>query len=98
MQDNIRHLISNPNYLTSKQVRDTLVAKRFTTKSFEQVLGAEFVSNLRESSGVEIVLSDITELQLPDDYAEYTQVYVWGQEKSGKTWVLGSLFAAIESE
>ena len=98
MQDNIRHLISNPNYLTSKQVRDTLVAKRFTTKSFEQVLGAEFVSNLRESSDVEIVLSDITELQLPDDYAEYTQVYVWGQEKSGKTWVLGSLFAAIESE
>ena len=98
MQDNIRHLISNPNYLSSKQVREMLVTKRFTTKSFEQVLGAEFVSALKESRGIDIVLSDITQLQSPDDYAEYTQVYVWGQEKSGKTLVLGALFAAIESE
>ena len=91
-------LASNPNHLSSEQVRQLIISGQISNENAESVFGISFVNNLLIFGSSKITINDISQIITPSDYCEYTQVYVWGKKRSGKTSVLGSLFATIENE
>lgn len=93
----LHELISNHNYLSSSEVYDKLLDQGYYDK-LSSIFGADFVENLKSSQNDVIQLKSISEVLFPERYDEYTQIYVWGGEKVGKTSLLGSIFAAIVKE
>lgn len=93
----LHELISNPNYLSSSEVYDKLSDQRYYDE-LSSIFGSFFVESLKSSQNDIIQLKSIPTVPFPKRYDEYTQIYVWGGEKVGKTSLLGSIFAAIEKE
>lgn len=97
MHSQLHELISNPNYLSSSEVYDKLSDQGYYDE-LSSIFGSKFVENLKSSQNDIIQLKSIPTVLFPKRYDEYTQIYVWGGEKVGKTSLLGSIFAAIEKE
>lgn len=93
----LHELISNPNYLSSSEVYDKLSDQGYYDE-LSSIFGSDFVENLKSSQNDIIQLKSISNVPFPKRYDEYTQIYVWGGEKVGKTSLIGSIFAAIEKE
>lgn len=94
----IMDLTSNPNHLSSEMVCNMLRTGQLSKSSVESVFGNGFANSLLMFESESTILDDISKNLIPSQYDEYTQVYVWGETESGKTSVLGSLFASIENE
>lgn len=98
MKDTLLYeLISNRNYLSSDDVYRNLSDKRFCARLYS-IFEKEFVDKLISSRNNCIELKGITNVEFPQRYGEYTQIYVWGNAKSGKTSLLGALFSAIHNQ
>lgn len=93
----LHELISNPNYLSSSEVYDKLSDREYYDE-LSSIYGKDFVDNLKLAQNDVIQLKSISKVPFPKRYDEYTQIYVWGGEKVGKTSLLGSIFAAIAKE
>lgn len=95
----LHDLISNHNLISSGELK-TMVedAGNNSRKNFaEAVFGTEFLERLLKTTD-EYTLKDNATAEIPSDYSEYTQVYFWGCDYSGKTSVIGALAAVIEKE
>lgn len=97
MDRRLHELIGNSNYLSSAEVCENLSDKAYCD-DLASVFGAEFVSELKRSQGKTIPLQSMATEWFPKRYEEYTQIYMWGGKGSGKTYLLGSLFAAIMTD
>lgn len=98
MNKTLHELISNPNAASSEEVRDMLQNGIITAAELASVLGSSDVNGIINQGQRQVTIEDIEgNVQLKDD-EEFTQVYVWGQNKSGKTAVLGALATAIQTE
>lgn len=98
MNKTLHELISNPNAASSEEVRNMLQNETITATELTSVLGRSVVNELTKQGQQQVTLEDIEGNILLKDYDEFTQVYIWGQSKSGKTSVLGALATAIKTE
>lgn len=97
MNKRLHELISNPNYLSSGEVYANLPYKKYCDELIS-VFGYRFVERLKEIENRGTRLESMPLVVPPKRYDEYTQVYVWGGRGSGKTCLLGSLFAVLAEE
>lgn len=99
MNRKIHELIYNPNALSSHEVIEILHSDETSYKELVSVLGESIVHGLvtnGHNSCCFDALSDRS--RYPLDYGQYTQVFVWGLHKSGKTCVIASLMAAMKDD
>ncbi len=97
MHNQLHELISNPNYLSSSEIYVKLSDKKYCDE-LSSILGEDVVEKLRTCKDNIIQLKTIKTTSVPERSEEYTHIYVWGCRKSGKTSLLGALFAAMQDQ